>query len=72
MYGYSAYQKRWMRSPDGIIAGVCSGLARRLGLSTFLVRLVTFIAFLATGFCPVGLAYLILALVLPKGPEYYY
>lgn len=71
MYARSPYQKRWLRSPDGIIAGVCSGLARRLGVSSLVVRAVTVTAFLCTGFFPVGLIYLLLALILPPGPEYY-
>lgn len=71
MYCHSPYQRKWMRSPDGILFGVCSGLAHRLGISSFLVRLVTFLAFCFTGFFPVGLVYILLALVLPAGPEYY-
>ena len=67
---YSAYRRRWLRSPDGIIAGVCSGLGRRIGISKGLIRIVTFIAFLTTGFFPVGLAYLLLAIFLPVGPDY--
>lgn len=68
--GYSAYRRRWLRSPDGMIAGVCSGLARRLGVSRTLVRVVTFLAFLSTGFWPVGAIYLLLAILLPAGPDY--
>ena len=72
MYNYtkSPYQRRWLRSPNGLLFGVCEGLARRLGISVALVRLVTILAFLATGFFPVGLLYCILAFVLPAGPEY--
>jgi len=67
---YSAYQKRWMRSPNGLLFGVCEGLARRIGVSRGLVRLITFIIFCATGFFPTALIYLALALLLPVGPEY--
>lgn len=69
-YGRSPYQRRWLRSPNGLIFGVCVGLARRLGISTGLVRLVTLVAFCCTGFFPVGLIYCLLALILPAGPEY--
>lgn len=69
MYTQSPYQRRWLRSPDAILFGVCSGLARRLGTSAALVRILTFIAFCCTGFFPVGLVYLLLALILPAGPE---
>ena len=55
MYSHSPYQRRWMR---------------RLGVSSFIIRLVTFIAFCLTGFFPVGLIYGLLALLLPLGPEY--
>lgn len=70
MYSHSPYQRRWMRCPDGLVFGVCSGLAKRLGVSSFIIRLVTFIAFCLTGFFPVGLIYGLLALLLPLGPEY--
>ena len=69
---FSAYQRRLLRVPNGMLFGVCAGLGRRLGISTFLVRLITFIAFCATGFFPVGLIYTILAIALPVGPEYWY
>lgn len=69
-YGRSPYQRRWLRSPNGLLFGVCEGLARRLGISTGLVRLVTLVAFCCTGFFPVGLIYCLLALILPAGPEY--
>lgn len=71
-YSRSPYQRRLLRSPNGILLGVCEGIARRLGVPSFWVRLTTFIAFCCTGFFPVGLAYLILALCLPTGPDYYY
>ena len=45
---FSAYQRRLLRVPNGMIFGVCAGIGRRLGISTFLVRLVTFIAFCAS------------------------
>ena len=67
---FSAYQRRLLRVPNGMIFGVCAGIGRRLGISTFLVRLGTFIAFCASGFFPIGLIYILLALILPVGPGY--
>ena len=76
---FSAYQRRLLRVPKlsldfkenlNMIFGVCAGIGRRLGISTFLVRLVTFIAFCASGFFPIGLIYILLALILPVGPGY--
>ena len=69
---FSAYQRRLLRVPNGMLFGVCAGLGRRLGISTTLVRLITFIAFCATGFFPVGLIYTLPALILPVGPQYYF
>lgn len=63
-----AYSRKLLRSPNGVIFGVCEGFARRLGISIKFTRLVTFIAFLVTGFFPVGLIYCLLALVMDKGP----
>ena len=67
---FSAYQRRLLRVPNGMLFGVCAGLGRRLCISTTLVRLITFIAFCATGFFPVGLIYILLAIILPVGPQY--
>lgn len=55
------------RPPRGegrIIAGVCAGIARRFGISTFLVRLL-FVIFGITG--AGELAYIILWILIPKG-----
>ena len=32
--------QRWLRSPHGLIAGVCKGLAEQFGLEAWLIRLV--------------------------------
>ncbi len=55
---------RWVRSTRGIIAGVCEGIARRLGVETWIVR---FLLVMAILFCGTGLlAYVILAICLPR------
>lgn len=69
-YYHSPYQKRLLRSPNGILFGVCEGVARRFGVSAFLVRLITLIAFFSTGFFPVGFAYYLMVLLMPVGPEW--
>ena len=57
-------QERWVRSQDGILAGVCSGLSHSFGVDTWLVRLIWLIAVLAFG---TGvLAYILLAICLPR------
>lgn len=48
---------------DKIIAGVCSGLARRLGLSTRLVRIAFVVSIILPG--PQVIFYLVLWLVMP-------
>lgn len=49
---------------DKWVAGVCSGLARRFGLSTGLVRLL----FVIFGLAGAGeIAYLVLWILMPKG-----
>lgn len=57
--------KKLRRSEDGILFGVCSGLAEWLGLSTALVRGVYLVLLIATGFFPFGLAYIAGALFIP-------
>lgn len=48
---------------DRIVAGVCSGLARRFGMSAGLVRLLFVLSILLPG--PQVIAYLVLWLVMP-------
>ncbi len=56
--------KRLVRQ-NGIIAGVCGGLAAYLGWSPFLVRLIFFLLLLPGGL-PGLLPYLILWIVMPR------
>lgn len=57
---------RWMRSPNGEIFGVCTGLAEWRGLPPGPVRLICLLAVLFTGVFPGVLIYLALALILPS------
>ncbi|GAA4902578.1 PspC domain-containing protein [Streptomonospora salina] len=49
---------------DSLIAGVCSGLARRFGLSPFIVRLLFVVSCVLPG--PQFVIYIALWIVMPK------
>jgi len=67
--GFDRFRPKGLyRSRDGAIFGVCKGLAEYFDLSLFWVRFFTVLAFVFTGFWPVGVLYLVLALVLKKEP----
>lgn len=59
--------RRLLRTPDGIIAGVCGGLAQFFGLDVSLVRIATLILILFGGLSL--WVYLILWLIIPKAPK---
>jgi phage shock protein C len=61
--------RKLYRSRNGMIFGVCRGIADTFDLSLFWVRLGFIIAFAITLFFPTGLIYLILALVLKREPD---
>ena len=52
---------------DVVIGGVCSGLARHLGIDSWIVRLGFIIMFLWAGIGPI--LYLLLWLLMPKDGE---
>ena len=56
------------RSRNGMLLGVCRGLAEYFDLSVGWVRFFTLLAFLFTGLWPVGILYLIMALVMKPAP----
>lgn len=57
-------KKRLVKSANRLIFGVCGGLAEYFGIDPMIVRLAAIILFFGFG---VGLlAYLILALIMPK------
>ncbi len=60
------------RSRRGLIFGVCRGFADRFNLSVLGIRIVVVVAFLLTGFWPVGAAYLLAALLMRREPAYAY
>ena len=56
--------RKWVRSRDGIVAGVCGGLAKRFDVDPWLVRVIWIAAVAAFG---TGiLFYLLLAVCLPR------
>lgn len=62
------YDRAWARSStDGILAGVCAGIARRFGINLWWVRIGWIISVFAFG---TGIAaYLVLAYALPREDE---
>jgi phage shock protein C len=56
------------RSRNGMILGVCSGLAEYFDLSVFWVRVAAIILFLITGFWPTGIIYFIAAFIMKPEP----
>ncbi|MCB0034711.1 MAG: PspC domain-containing protein [Anaerolineales bacterium] len=58
-------KSRGLVRQNGIILGVCGGLAARYGISPFIVRLIFFLLLLPGGL-PGIVPYLFLALLMPK------
>ena len=67
-YDYPDRRGGLYRSRDGILAGVCAGIADHFDLSVGWTRLIVLVAFFLTGFWPVGVAYIIAALMMKKEP----
>lgn len=59
--------KRLYRTRDGILAGVCGGLAEFFGLDVSLIRIATLILILFGGLSI--WVYIILWLIVPKAPQ---
>jgi phage shock protein C len=56
------------RSRDGILFGVCAGLADYFDVNRTGLRLLLIIGFFVSGFWPVGIGYIIAALVMKLAP----
>ena len=56
------------RSRNGVIFGVCRGLAEYFDLSVFWSRVIVVITFIITGFWPVVVLYLLAALLMKPEP----
>lgn len=61
------HDKRLYRVRDGILAGVCGGLAEFFGLDASLIRIATLILILFGGLSI--WVYIILWLIVPKAPQ---
>ncbi len=73
MSSYYTYSSRGLyRSRDGILFGVCKGIADFFDLSVFWTRMIAVIAFVVTGFFPTAALYVLAALLMRKEPRYYY
>lgn len=58
------------RSRDGILAGVCAGVADWLELPVGLVRVITACIFIFSAVIPMGTIYILMAIFVPKEPRY--
>jgi len=67
---YDGVRTGLYRSRDGVLCGVCQGLADYFDLSAFWLRVIVVITFITTGFFPIGLAYIIMALMMKPRPAY--
>ena len=60
---------RLYRNPRrGMIFGVCRGIAEYFVISVFWTRILTLFGLIFTGFFPIGLAYIVAALLMKKEP----
>ncbi len=67
-YEYDTAPRGLYRSRDGILCGVCAGIAEFFDVSVFWTRAAVVGCFLITGFWPTVVLYGIAALVMKKDP----
>lgn len=68
-YYESGYAPRGVyRSRDGMVAGVCAGVAEHFDFSVFWTRVLCVIFMLSTGLFPFVFLYGLAALLMKKGP----
>jgi len=66
---YHVYESRGLyRSRNGVIAGVCAGLAEYFDFSVFWTRAIAVGVLLLSGVWPVVIAYLIAAVLMKRDP----
>jgi phage shock protein PspC (stress-responsive transcriptional regulator) len=53
------------RSRNGLIYGVCQGLSNYTGISVGVIRTLAVISLIASGFAPIGVIYILLAIFIP-------
>jgi phage shock protein C len=61
-------QGRLYRSRDGIILGVCKGIAEHFDFSVFWARVITILILFVSGFWPIVVLYFIAALLMKPEP----
>ena len=59
------------RSRNGVLFGVCKGVADHFDLSVFWTRVVAVVALLSTGLWPTAALYLLAALLMRPEPRWY-
>lgn len=59
---------RIYRSRNGMIFGVCKGVAEYFDFSVFWVRTITLLLFLFTGFWPIGVLYILAVFIMKPEP----
>jgi phage shock protein PspC (stress-responsive transcriptional regulator) len=65
-YYYSRrHRKKLYRSSNGLIFGVCEGLSNYTGISVGLIRFLAILTFILSGFAPIGIIYLLMAIFTP-------
>ena len=67
-YSYGSGRTGLYRSRDGILFGICRGIADYF----FWTRVIVVVSFILTGFFPVGAAYLLAVLLMKPEPRYRY
>lgn len=65
-------KKLYRSEKDKMIAGVVGGIAEYFGIESTLLRIATVVAFVFTGFFPIGFIYIIAIFVMPRHPEIEY
>lgn len=65
----SSPRKLYLAQDDKKIFGVCGGIAEYFGADSTVVRLAWVVMTIVTGIFPGVLAYLVAAVVMPKGPK---
>ncbi len=54
-------------STDKMFAGICAGMAVYFGMDVTLMRVLTVVVALVTGFMPVLIGYIVLIFIIPEG-----
>jgi phage shock protein PspC (stress-responsive transcriptional regulator) len=64
-YYKKRHRKKLYRSSNGLIFGVCEGLSKYTGISVGLIRFLAILTFILSGFAPIGIIYLLMAIFIP-------